>query len=114
MITKIEDGFFELLQSEVVLTIGGKRYRGGKFMNFRIKDIFIQMDLTVKGKDRHVDLPIPYEVRRMDNGIELSYKFEDMGDYGGEVERLIKKAIGGGKSKFYNNCICITRVDDDE
>ena len=82
-------------------------------MNFRIKDIFIQIDLIVKGKQRHVDIPIPYEVRSIDKGIELSYKYEDMGDYGGEVERLIKRAIGGGKSKLYNNCLCITRVEDE-
>jgi len=113
MVTKIEDGFFELLQSDIIMTIDGKRYRSGKFMNFRIKDIFIQIDLIVKGKPRHVDIPIPYAVRSVEGGMEMSYKFEDMGDYGDEVERLIKSAIGGGKSKLYNSCLCITRVDDE-
>ena len=114
MITRIEDGFFELLQSEVIMTIDGKKYRGGKFMNFRIKDLFIQIDLIVKGKQRHVDIPIPYEARPIDNGLELSYKFDDMSDFGDEVDRLLKSAIGGGKSKLYNKCLHITRVYDDE
>lgn len=110
MIECIEDGFFDLLQSDIVIEIGGVKYRAGKFLNFRIKELFIQIDIIVKGKIRNVDIPIPYTAIYEDNILILSYKFEDMGNYGADVDSMLRNAIGGGKSKLYNKLLTIRRV----
>jgi len=113
MIDRIEDGFFDLLQSDVMLSIEGKKYRTGRFLNFRIKEFYIQLDLVVNDKQRHVDIPMPYEARCTSDSVSLSYKFEDMGDFGLEVDRQLKEFIGGGRSKLYNNCLDIKRINDE-
>lgn len=109
MLTVIEDGFFELLQSDVILTIDGKRYREGRFQNFRIKDFYIQIDLVVNDKLRHVDVPIPFRAEYDGEGVILSYQLTDMSDFGDEVSRLLKRVIGSGRSKLYDKCLRIDR-----
>lgn len=108
--TTIEDGFFELLQSEVVLSIDGKKYRTGRFLNFRIDELFIQLDLIINGKQRHVDIPLPYGCEYTENEVVLSYVLSDMGEYGEAIDAKLKLVIGGGKSKLYNKCLVIRRV----
>ena len=114
MVRNIEEGFFTLLQSDIILKIGDKKYKGGRFLNFKIKEFYVQLDLVINDKYRKIEIPLPFDVKYIDNGILFSYKMEDMGSYGPEILRLIQNNIGGGKSKLYNNELVIVRVDEDE
>lgn len=114
MVKNIEKGFFELLQSDIIMSISGKRYKNGKFLNFKIKEFYIQMDLIVNDKVRKVDIPIPFNVEYIDSGIVFSYELNDMGSYGSEVIKMIQNTIGGGKSKLYNKKLKIERVMNNE
>lgn len=114
MVRNIEKGFFKLLQSDVILLVGDKRYKGGRFLNFKIKEFYVQLDLVVKDKYRKVDIPLPFLVRDIDNGVAFSYKLEDMGSYGNEIIKMFQNTIGGGKSKLYNKELIIKRVIEDE
>jgi hypothetical protein len=113
MTEQIENGFFKLLQSNIVIDIGERKYREGKFLNFRIKDFYIQLDVIVKGKNRCIDIPIPYKVYDLDNGLGFSYEFKDMGNYGEDVDRMLRNSIGGGKSKLYNTTLTIKRIENE-
>ena len=114
MVHNIEKGFFDLLQSDIILLIGEKRYKGGKFINFKIKEFYVQLDLVVNDKYRNIDIPLPFKLKSIENGIVFSYKLSDMGSYGEEILRMFKNTIGGGKSKLYNKELVIKRVMDDE
>lgn len=107
---QIEQGFFELLQSDVILMIGKKKYKAGRFLNFKIKEFYIQLDLVVNDKFRKVDIPLPFDTRQIENGIVFSYKLEDMGTYGAGIIKMFQNTIGGGKSKLYNKELVIKRV----
>lgn len=113
MIKGIEQGFFELLQSDIIMSVDGKRYKAGKFLNFKVKEFYIQMDIVVGDKYRKVDIPIPFKVDNIERGIIFSYKLEDMGTYGSEVLKMFQNTIGGGRSKLYNRELLIKRVDDE-
>lgn len=112
MTTTIEQGFFDLLQSDVILTIGDKKYKAGRFLNFKIKEFYIQLDLVVNDRYRKVDIPLPFETRPTENGIIFSYKLEDMGSYGTGILKMFQNTIGGGKSKLYNKELIIKRFID--
>lgn len=114
MVHNIEKGFFKLLQSDVILLIGDKRYKGGRFLNFKIKEFYVQLDLVVKDKYRKIDIPLPFTVEDIDNGVVFSYRLEDMGSYGSEILKMFQNTIGGGKSKLYNKQLVIKRVIDEE
>jgi hypothetical protein len=110
----IEQGFFELLQSDVLMTIDGKKYKAGRFLNFKMKEFYVQLDLVVNDKYRKVDIPLPFAIKSVDRGIIFSYKLEDMGSYGSEILKMFQNTIGGGKSKLYNKELLIKRVMPDE
>ena len=114
MIRNIEEGFFTLVQSDIILKIGDKKYKGGRFLNFKIKEFYVQLDLVINDKYRKVEIPLPFSVKYIDNGVIFSYKLSDMGSYGPEILKMIQNNIGGGKSKLYNNELVIQRVDNEE
>ena len=109
----IEQGFFKLLQSDILLTIDGKEYKSGKFLNFKIKDFYIELDLVINDKYKKIDIPIPFKIEYSDNNMIFSYKLEDMGSYGNEIKKMIQNSIGGGKSKLYNKELKIKRVENE-
>ena len=109
----IEQGFFELLQSDIILTIEGKKFKAGRFLNFKIKEFYIQLDLVVNDKYRKVDIPLPFKVRSTDGGIVFSYRLEDIGSFGLGVKTKFQNTIGGGKSKLYDKELIIRRVIND-
>ena len=113
MVKHIEESFFKLLQSDIELTICGKKYKSGKFMNFKVKEFFIQLELIVNGKDRKVIIPHPFKVYDDEDSLVFSYQLEDMGSYGNGVYVLLKNAIGGGRGKLYNKELTIKRIDDE-
>lgn len=110
---QIEQGFFELLQSDVILTVGDAKYKTGRFLNFKIKEFYVQLDLVVNDKFRTVDIPLPFDTRSCENGIIFSYKLVDMGSYGAEIVKMFQNTIGGGRSKLYNKELVIRRVIDE-
>lgn len=110
----IEHGFFNLLQSDVILSIAGKQYKSGKFLNFKIKEFYIELDLVINNKYKKVNIPIPFKVIYTDDVLIFSYKLEDIGSYGKDIIRMIQNSIGGGKSKLYNKELRIERVDNDD
>lgn len=114
MVHNIEEGFFTLLQSDIILRIGDKKYKGGRFLNFKIKEFYIQLDLVINDKYRKVEIPLPFAIKYLDNRVIFSYKLEDMGSYGSEILEMIRNTIGGGKSKLYNTELIIERVNKDE
>lgn len=114
MIMNIEEGFCRLLQSDVILSIGEKQFKKGKFLNFKVKDFHIELDLIINGKYRQIDIPMPFGVDYADNTMILSYQIKDMGSYGDEIIRMIQNSIGGGKSKLYNKILKIGRVNNEE
>ncbi len=106
----IEKGFFELLQSDIILTIGDKKYKAGRFLNFKLKEFYIQLDLVVNDKYRKVDIPLPFDTKPTEDGIIFSYQLLDMGSYGAGIMKMFQNTIGGGKSKLYNKELVIKRV----
>ena len=114
MVHNIEEGFFTLLQSDIILKIGDKKYKGGRFLNFKIKEFYVQLDLVINDKYRKIEIPLPFSIKYIDTGVVFSYKLEDMGTYGSEILRMIQNNIGGGKSKLYNNELVIERVNNEE
>lgn len=114
MVTNIEEGFFKLLQSEIVLSIGDKKYKGGLFLNFKIKEFYVQLDLVINDKFRKIDIPLPFNVEDVEDGVSFSYKLTDMGSYGENISKMFKNTIGGGKSRLYDKELIIRRVIIDE
>ena len=108
-VKQIEHAFFKMLQYEVTMNIGEKRYRSGKLQNFKVMELYIQIELLVKGKERKVEIPLPFEITELSDSIVFSYQLADMGEYGAELNKKIKKQFGGGKSKLYNNLLTIKR-----
>ena len=114
MANNIEESFFELLQSDVILTIGEKKFKRGRFLNFKMREFHIQLDLIINDKYRKVDIPFPFLIRSIDGGVAFSYKLEDIGSYGGCIKKRIQNTIGGGKSKLYNTELLIKRVINED
>jgi hypothetical protein len=109
MTGNIEQGFFKMLQSDIVMSIDGKVYKTGKFINFKIKEFYIQMDLVINDRYRKIDIPLPFETGDIQDGIIFSYKLDDMGTYGAGINKMFKNTIGGGKSKLYDKDLVIRR-----
>lgn len=106
------EAFFEkniqtFLQRNVVLEVNGKKYRRGKLKNFKVMDLYYQLDLLVDGSPRKVELPIPFKMRMNGGDFEMSYKMSDMGEYGLQLDKKVKKEFGFGRSKLYNSILVI-------
>lgn len=105
----LNSAFFKLLQCDVMMTIGSRKYRAGRLQNFKVQEIFIQVELLINGKLRTVELPLPFKMTATDDTISFSYKMSDMGVYGDALNRKIKKQFGNSQSKLYNNVLTIKR-----
>lgn len=110
MVDEIENGFFKLLQADIIMTIGGRKYKIGRFLNFKIKEFYIQLDLVVNDKYKKVDIPFPFLVKCDSDVIIFSYKIADMGTYGPEILKMFQNTIGSGKSKLYDKELVIKKV----
>lgn len=108
-VVKIEQALVEFLQSDIELYIGKKKYRHGKLKNFKMFDLYVQLLLSTNGKERKVELPMPFVFERNKTGIAFSYRISDMGSYGVDLLEKIQKHLGIPKSKLYNNVLMIKR-----
>lgn len=108
----IEKAFLRYLQSDIIMLLDGKKYRAGRFQNFKMMDLYVQVEFTVNNntKLRKVDLPIPFKLEDTPDGIIFSYKLEDMGGFGATLEKIVKKGFGSNLSRLYNRRLLIKRV----
>lgn len=112
-IYQIESLLLDMLQSNIAMRIDGKSYRTGKLKNFKIFDLFIQFLITVGGKDKRLEIPIPFMVDFDDGVLKFSYTMSDMGDFGRDLDIKIKKSIGTPKNKLYNRVLTIERANNE-
>ena len=103
----IENKLMEFLQYNIVITRGEKPYRRGRLITFKIYDFYIKMNFSYKGKNRKIDLPLPYKLIYNEENKELifSYKLSDMTmDY-----ELVKELYDDypEKGKLYNSYVVI-------
>jgi hypothetical protein len=106
---QIEAKILDMLQSNVVIYIGDKKYRTGKLQNFKVMDLYVQISLIVSHVERKFEFPTPFKVIKTKDELAFSYEVSELGDFGNKLDEKVKKTFGIPKSKLYNQRLRIKR-----
>jgi len=102
------------LQRNVSFEVNGKHIRKGKLILFNIKDFYISFNiLTVKNTTKTYELPIPFEISQVEDGILCDFSVNNLIKKSSVREYLIKTIYNklGKKSKIYDNKLMIRFIE---
>lgn len=89
---EIEDILKDLLQSDIVFRVNNKNWRKGKLILYKLHDFVIQFILKNNVKIVKLDIPIPFNIKRMNKSkIVFDYKLNTLGIKPYQVDGLINK-----------------------
>lgn len=106
---EIEEQLSAFLQSNIIFYINDRKYKQGKFINFKIDEMHIEIHYIYDKKMKKLDFPIPFLIINNDSEILMSYKMSDIGPYGNILDRKIKEIFDKPKNKLYNSILKLKR-----
>ena len=100
------------LQKNVSFCLGTKNVRKGKLLLYNIIDYYINFTIrTNKDVNKVYEIPYPYDITNVDEGVRLSYKISTLCSGNTKREQMLREYGEGSCNKLYNSNITIVNID---
>lgn len=106
--TDLEVALKSLLQRNVTLVIGRKKWKTGKIILFKQNGFFVKFIIKKDGKTERFEIPVPFDVKRDKNRILLSYQLKYLARCKKDALEKMKTMVQDCKSKYCDSVLEIT------
>lgn len=104
---EVENVFKGFLQKNLVFSLDGKILKEGKLFLFNRKDYYLVFYLKINNQDRRFELPYPFDIKLVDNYIQMDYDFYSLSKNDPELYyRLISLNVNI-KNRYLNKKVLI-------
>jgi len=112
MMDHVEDELKKLVLKNVTFKIDNKVLRSGKMQIFNTKQFFIKFKLSVNGIEKDYELPYPYKIKKINDGVLFDYCLSAFCPFKDEMYYRLLLCDKSNASKIHNRYLTIVANGD--